>query len=66
VWQRVVETIKYLATRGLALRGSDENIGSPHNGNFLGALELIAIHLKKYGNPGKGNTSTCRQQYVMN
>jgi hypothetical protein len=66
VWQRVVETIKYLATRGFALRGSDENIGSPHNENFLGALELIVKfdpflqeHLKKYGNgnPGKGNTS---------
>ena len=50
--------------RGLAFRGDDEIIGSQHNGNFLGSLELISQfdpflleHLKNYGNPGKGQVS---------
>ena len=30
-----------MAERNLAFRGSDEHIGSPHNGIFLGAIELI-------------------------
>lgn len=40
VLNRVVEIIKYLTSKGLALRGSDEHIGSLQNGNFLGAVEL--------------------------
>ena len=48
-------------------------IGSPSNGNFLGTLELfsqfdpiLAAHLEKYGNKGKGSISylssiTCDQ-----
>lgn len=64
VLKRVVAVVKALATRGLAFRGTDERIGSPNNGNFMMSLELIAQfdpflaeHLKKHGNPGKGNTS---------
>lgn len=56
--------MKSLASRGLPFRGHDSKIESPHNGNFLMALELIAefdsflaTHLSKYGNPGKGKTS---------
>ena len=59
--KRIVETIRILATRGLAFRGDDEVIGSKHNGNYLGVLELIAKfdpfleeHLRKYGNAGRG------------
>ncbi|XP_025407314.1 uncharacterized protein LOC112681265, partial [Sipha flava] len=44
--------------------GDNENIGPPHNGNFMMCLELIAEfdpflanHLSNYGNPGKGHTS---------
>jgi hypothetical protein len=55
VLERVVEVIKFLAERGLALRGHDELLGSAHNGNFLGILELIAkfdpflsAHLEKH------------------
>lgn len=61
---RLVEVIKFLSERGLAFRGSDQIIGSPHNGNFLGILELIskfdpflADHLSRYGNKNKGNPS---------
>jgi hypothetical protein len=53
--------IRFLAQRGLPFRGDDELLGSVHNGNFLGILELIAqfdpflqSHLQKYGNAGRG------------
>lgn len=58
---RIVEVVKFLASRGLAFRGHDENLGSNHNGNFLGALELLAKfdpflkeHIEKFGNKGRG------------
>jgi hypothetical protein len=64
VLHRVVECLKFLCERGLALRGENENIGDSHNGNFLGALQFVAKfdpflaeHLKKRGNPGKGHVS---------
>ncbi|GFT63875.1 zinc finger MYM-type protein 1 [Trichonephila clavipes] len=37
----VIVAVKYLAIIGLALRGTEEVFGSPHNGNFMGALELL-------------------------
>lgn len=50
--------------RRIAFRGADKTVGSIHNGNYLGILELISNfdpflyeHLKQYGNPGKGNVS---------
>ncbi|XP_045456064.1 zinc finger MYM-type protein 1-like [Melitaea cinxia] len=42
VLKRVIAVLKFLSIRGLALRGSEEVFGSPHNGNFMGALELLA------------------------
>ena len=64
VLTRVVHVLIFLCERGLAIRGSDERIGSVHNGNFLGIIELLAEydsflseHLEKYGNKGKGSTS---------
>ncbi|XP_076812876.1 zinc finger MYM-type protein 1-like [Clavelina lepadiformis] len=52
------------AKRGLAIRGADEIIGSPHNGNYLGIIELLAeydtllaSHIRKYANCGKGHIS---------
>lgn len=64
VLRRVVAVIKFLAERGHAFRGGDEVFGSPHNGNYLGILELLAQfdpflaeHIKKYGNQGRGSTS---------
>ena len=32
----------FLSERNLAFRGSEEVLGSPHNGNFLGIFELLA------------------------
>ena len=64
VLERVVEVIKFLAERGLPFRGSDETVGSPQNGNYLGLLELLAKfdpflaqHINAHGNKGKGHTS---------
>ncbi|GFX01226.1 zinc finger MYM-type protein 1 [Trichonephila clavipes] len=42
VLKRVIAVVKYLAVRGLAFSGTEEVFGSPHNGNFMGALELLA------------------------
>ncbi|GFV91520.1 zinc finger MYM-type protein 1 [Trichonephila clavipes] len=41
VLKRVVAVVKYLAIRGLAFRGTEKVFGSPHNGNFMGAMELL-------------------------
>ena len=64
VLHRVVHVVKFLATCGLAFRGSEEKIGSPINENVLGIIELIsqydpflAEHLVKYGNLRSGKTS---------
>ncbi|KAJ8930225.1 hypothetical protein NQ314_016990 [Rhamnusium bicolor] len=53
-----------MVDRDHAFRGSDETIGSPHNGNYLGLLELIirfdiflAQHINTHANKGKGHTS---------
>uniref|UniRef100_A0A8C5GFL1 TTF-type domain-containing protein n=1 Tax=Gouania willdenowi TaxID=441366 RepID=A0A8C5GFL1_GOUWI len=64
VLRRVVAVIKFLSERGLPFRGDDELLGSPHNGNYLGILELLAQfdpflkeHLQKYGQKGRGKPS---------
>ncbi|CAM1326808.1 Uncharacterised protein r2_g3576 [Pycnogonum litorale] len=64
VLERVIAVVCTLAERGLAFRGSNEKFGSPHNGNFLGLLELIALfdpflanHIELYGNRGSGTSS---------
>lgn len=64
VLKRVIAVIVFLGERGLAFRGDTEVLGSPHNGNYLGCLELLSQfdpflreHIRQYGNPGKGNVS---------
>ncbi|XP_050064321.1 zinc finger MYM-type protein 1-like [Aphis gossypii] len=64
ILKRVVAVVKALSSRGLSFRGDTNQIGCSNNVNFLMAIELIAEfdvvlseHIKKYGNPGKGNTS---------
>ena len=64
VLQCVVAVIKFLGEKGLVFRGNDELLGSPHNGNYLGILELIsqfdpflAEHIKTYGQNGRGSVS---------
>ncbi|GFU11699.1 zinc finger MYM-type protein 1 [Trichonephila clavipes] len=37
-----IESLRSTAIRGLAFRGTEEGFGSPYNGNFMGALELLA------------------------
>ena len=64
VLKRVVATVQFLAERGLAFRGNDEQFGSQYNGNFLGIIELISMfdpflsdHIARYGNQGTGSVS---------
>lgn len=64
VLRRLIDTIIFLSSRGLAFRGDNQILGSGHNGNYLGCLELIAkfdpllsTHIDKYANKGKGNVS---------
>lgn len=64
VLKRVVSVVRFLGERGLPFRGSEEKIGSPNNGNFLGIIELIAEydpfleqHIKLFANKGRGNVS---------
>lgn len=61
VLERVIAVIKHLGSRGQSFRGANQTCGSNQNGNFLGTLDLlsqfdplIAIHIAKYGNQGKG------------
>ncbi|XP_039303517.1 uncharacterized protein LOC120357397 [Solenopsis invicta] len=42
ILQRILDVVLYLGERGLAFRGSNELIGDPKNGNFLGSLQLIS------------------------
>ena len=42
VLMRVLDVLKFLCERGLAIRGKDETTGSVHNGNFLGIMELLS------------------------
>lgn len=64
VLKRVVDVIKFLGTRGLSFRGTNEVFGFLGNGNFMGALELVAEyddflknHIETKGNPGSGKVS---------
>ena len=64
VLQRVVQVITFLSERGLAFRGDNEILGSQHNGNYLGILELISNfdpflsdHIARFGNAGSGTPS---------
>ena len=42
VLERLIDIVIFLAEKNLAFRESDEVLGSPHNGNFLGLFELLA------------------------
>ena len=42
VLERLIDIVIFLAEKNVAFRESDEVLGSPHNGNFLGFFELLA------------------------
>ena len=41
VWKRLINIVIFLAKRNLAFRGSNETLGSSHNGNFSGLFKLL-------------------------
>jgi hypothetical protein len=62
VFHRLIETIIFLSSRGLAFGGNNQIIDSGHNGNYLGCFELIAkfdpllsTYIDKYTNKGEEN-----------
>lgn len=64
ILQRVLSVIRFLASRGLPFRGTDEKFGSTSNGNYLGLLEVLAEydpflkgHIEKYASKGSGSVS---------
>ena len=42
VLERLIDIALFLSERNLTFRGSEEVLGSPRNGNFLGIFELLA------------------------
>jgi hypothetical protein len=42
VLKRIIAVIKFLASRGLPLRGDNQTIGSVRSGNYLGIMELLS------------------------
>jgi hypothetical protein len=42
ILRRILDVILFLGERSLAFRGDSEKIGDPHNGNFLGLIELLS------------------------
>lgn len=64
ILKRILSVIRFLASRDLPIRGSNQKVGNFHNGNYLGLLELISeydallqTHIEKLGNKGKGHVS---------
>lgn len=64
ILKRVFDVVNFLASRGLPLRGSNQQLGDLHNGNYLGILELMShydpllrSHFVNYANKGKGHVS---------
>ena len=59
IFTRIVSVLRFITERGLALRGLDQTIGSPNNGNYLGCLELLSEydpflseHIRKHARQG--------------
>lgn len=60
--KRLVSVIQFICERGLVLRGQNETVGSPKNGNYLGILELLAEYdkflkqlIENHANYGSGH-----------
>ena len=59
---RRVSVTQFLSQQSLVFRGSDENVASQHNGNYLGMLEVLseydtflAQRIQQHPNRGQGH-----------
>ncbi|XP_063910511.1 zinc finger MYM-type protein 1-like [Zophobas morio] len=59
ILKRIVATVRFLATNGLAFRGHSSDCGNYYNClEYLSEFDpFLANHLKQYGHAGKGNAS---------
>ena len=62
---RVNNCVRYLAEGEQAFKEDSHEIDNPHNGNYLGGMDLLAMsdtflmadHIARYGNRGRGKAS---------
>lgn len=72
ILKRVFDAVCFLAVRGLPFRGSNGQIGTTHNGNYIGIIELLAkydpllrSHIDNYANKEKGHVSYLSPNVAM-
>ena len=53
---KVIEVVKFLGERRLALRGDNHLIGNSNDGNFLGLMD-VADHIARHGHKGSWHPS---------
>ena len=73
ILKRILDVILFLAERGLAFRGDEEKLGSVHNGNFLGFIEVLAKfdpvlddHLKRVRRSQEDDQKRMQAHYLSN
>ena len=73
ILKRILDVILFLAERGLAFWGDEEKLGSVHNGNFLGFIDVLAKydlvlddHLKRVRRSQEVDKKRLQAHYLSN
>lgn len=67
ILRRILDVVIFLGERGLSFRGDSHLVGNPHNGNFLGILELLSNYdplLKEHMSKVRESQSTHSRMQV--